>query len=43
MKRKKNIKQRVVEIVYEKQSLQKKIIHLQKCMKEVDSVINGKK
>ena len=43
MKRKKNMKQKLSEIAYEKQSLQKKMIHLQKCMKEVDSILNGKK
>lgn len=44
MKRKKNVKQKIVEIAYEKQALQKKIIHLQRCMKEVNDMINsGKK
>ncbi|WP_278335653.1 hypothetical protein [Roseburia sp. 499] len=43
MKRKKSVKQKITEVAYEKQSLQKKMIHLQKCIKEVDNVLNGKK
>ena len=43
MKRKMNVKQRLTEMAYEKQALQKKMIHLQKCIKEVDDVLNGKK
>lgn len=42
MKKKKNVKQKLTEMAYEKQSLQKKLIHLQKCIKEVDHVLNGK-
>ena len=43
MKRKKNVKQRLTEIAYEKQSLKKKMTHFQKCIKEVDDVLNRKK
>lgn len=43
MKRKKSLKQKLTEMAYEKPSTQKKAIHLQKCMQEVNDILNGKK
>lgn len=43
MKRKKSMKQKLVEVAYEKQSLQKKIMHLQKGVEEVSHILNTKK
>ena len=43
MKRKKTIKQKLTEVAYEKPSMQKKAINLQKGVKEVNDILNGKK
>ena len=43
MKRKKSMKQKLIEMAYERQDLQKKMTHIQKCIKEVDNALSGKK
>lgn len=43
MKRKKSIKQKMTEMAYEKPSLERKLTTIQKSMKEVNDILNGKK
>ena len=37
------MKQKLTEMAYERQDLQKKMAHIQKCIKEVDNALSGKK
>ncbi len=37
------MKQKLTEMAYERQDLQKKMTHIQKCIKEVDNALSGKK
>ena len=37
------MKQKLTEMAYERQDLQKKMTHIQKCINEVDNALSGKK